>query len=173
MNNLSYYINKLIPFIIIYIVVMIIMFLALEIKLKKFKLTSSNIKIYGLLLGVSKRELMLYSLLIFKYIYVIYMIFINDFDNIYLYILLLASIFYDIVNKKYFHIVFSALNDLIIYLSLYAKMVFWFYSKEVGIVWYVVLLVIVLCIFVFMYNTYFIYRRLDFLLRNNKYSRDK
>lgn len=48
-------------------------------------------------------------------------------------------------------------------------MIFYNYLLQVGGVWYVIIILIFLVIFIFIYNSYFFIKDIDYILKKNKY----
>lgn len=177
METFVYYISQLFYFIISFFIIIIVLGLLFKFILKKFNPNSNKIKVYGLFIGLSNKDILSLSLITLRYIFIIWCIFDNNYVNIiediHFYILLLTSISYDLLNKRFFYIIFNVINNIIIYSVLYAKMIFYQYITMVDNVWYVLIILVLLNIFIAVYCTYFYVFDIKKIMKNNKYIKKK
>lgn len=177
MNQIVYYSSKLFYFILSFLVIVILIMIFSKIFLRKYDTRGSKLKLYGLFLGLTTKDVFSLSLLTIRYIFFIWCLYANDYtriyEDIYFYILLVPNIFYDIINKKYLNIIGDVLNNVIIYFALFFKMILHNYLIDVDKIWYVALVYGVLIIFTMIYGSYFYFKDIDYLMKENKYIKKK
>lgn len=158
-------------FAIVALIVVISISVILKILLKKFNPEKSQVRLYGILQGVTTKEIIAISASIVSYIFMLYLM--VSFINVSVYIVIIVlflTILRDILikNKKIFIDIFLDVISLggiwVIYL------VHDYITNEYMDIWMLLLLVFVM-IFVFLYLSYMLLRNLNSVVIANKYIR--
>lgn len=153
------------------LIVIISLSIILKILIKKFDPSKSKVQIYGLLQGLSNREIISISCYIILYIFVLYIMF--SFIKVDYYILIVTTslvLLGGILIKNKYLIIDILLSLLstgglqIVYL------LYDYQNNEYQNVWLLLLQVFVM-IFLFLYYTYFLLRSLKNAISHNKYVR--
>ena len=153
------------------LIVVISIYLILKILIKRFNPEKSQVKIYGVLQGISTPEIISISASIVSYVFMIYLMF--SFADVSIDIIAIAlflSILADILikNKK------IILNILLTLISLGGIKIIYlihdYITNEYMSVWMLLLLVFVM-IFVFLYLSYTLLKNLNSVILANKYVR--
>lgn len=177
MNHILDYNRQIFLFIILFCIIILLLSVFFKMILIKFNPKGAKLRIYGILLGLSDKDILLFSLLTIRYLFFFYCINYNNYGtittDIHFYLLLFPIIIYDLLSKRYFTIFIDFLNTLIIYFALFSKMVFFNYFITINNVWYVGVIMSLLIIFMIIYVTYFYIKDIDYILKNNKYIKRK
>lgn len=168
MDEIIYYLSKLIPYIFIFLIILAIIAIIFSIISYK-KINSKNIAIFGLFMDLKTKDIISISLLILYYINVVASLFINEITIITLIILITPIIIFNIINKTVFKLIKSIISTLFIYLLLIFKSIFFNYLIDVSVLWYVVLIFAILCIFIFLYSSYSFVKNIDIIVKDNQY----
>lgn len=168
MDEIIYYLSKLIPYIFIFLIILAIIAIIFSIISYK-KINSKNIAIFGLFMDLKTKDIISISLLILYYINVVASLFINEITIITLIILITPIIIFNIINKTVFKLIKSIISTQFIYLLLIFKSIFFNYLIDVSVLWYVVLIFAILCIFIFLYSSYSFVKNIDIIVKDNQY----
>ncbi len=166
---------KFLVFFVIFIFIGYIVSLILLRKEKnKKKLSNTKIKIYGLFLQLNNKSIFALSVVLLKYILIIYLLFNRtDLNIIHLYILLLFSIIYIIIEKGIKTIISELVSSVALYYSLFFSKLLTGYTNEIRLEWYVILGNTLLILFIFMYSTYFLVKNVDEIVSKNRPTKQK
>ena len=164
MNNIFY-------FAFVGIIVVISLYIILKILIKKFDPEKSKVKLYGILQGMSNKEIISISCSIISYIFMIYLMASFIDLDIYIAIIIISLTLFSgllIKNKKIIIDIFLNIISLgglkIIYL------IHDYITNEYMDVWMLLLLVFVM-IFMFLYLSYTLLKNLKTVVLANKYIR--
>lgn len=166
MNNIFY-------FAFTSIIVVISLYVILKILIKKFDPEKSKVKLYGILQGMSNREIVSISCSLVVYVFMIYLIasFIDLDLTIAIIVLLLTLVSDILIKNKLLNII---VNLLLSFVSLGGiKIVYLLYdyiTNEYWDVWMLLLLVFVM-IFMLLYLSYTLLKSLKAVIVANKYIR--
>ena len=164
MNNIFY-------FAFVGIIVVISLYIILKILIKKFDPEKSKVKLYGILQGMSNKEIISISCSIISYIFMIYLMASFIDLDIYIAIIILSLTLFSgllIKNKK---IIIDILLNIISLGGL--KIIYLIHdyiTNEYMDVWMLLLLVFVM-IFMFLYLSYTLLKNLKTVVLANKYIR--
>ncbi len=174
MEEIIYYLGQLFNFLLVFFIVVVLIFVVFKIALKHSNINEGKIKIYGIFMGLKNSEMLSIGILTIKYAFIIWLIIgVNTENYIYLIILLMLSILYNIINKRFLSIIFDVINSLVIYIAFVCKNTFFEYLNNVKFEWYVLILGIFICLFLFLYANYFFIKDIDFVLKKNKFVKNK
>ena len=163
------YINRItnfFSFFLSFFVIVISLMLFLDYFLKKNK---ANIKIFGMFMGLTNRNIISLTFITTAYIFFIWQLFAKSIDIVTLGVILICLVLTDIVSKKFISLFFSIINSVIIYLGLYCKCVFYDYINAIHFSIIEVVLLILLIIVLFFYMSYILIRKADYIFIQNKY----
>ena len=140
----------------------------------KRKINNNNgITFYGMFMGLSNRNILALSFLFFYYYLVIVSIFVNSFSYINLIMLFVPIVLFHLINFSIIRLVIDIIQTAFIILLLYSKIIFYNYIIDIGNYWYVIVLYVLLCLFVFIYTTYIFVKRFKMVISHNKYIDNK
>ncbi len=163
------YLNKIInyfPFFISFFVIIIFLSVILDKVMKKNK---NNIKIFGLFMGLSNRNILSLTFITTSYIFFIWQLFSKSVDLVTLGVIFTCFVLTDIVSKQYIKIIFSIISSVLLYLGLYCKCVFYDYITTIHSSFIEIILLILLVLFLFFYISYFLIKKADYIVVQNKY----
>ena len=174
MNEVIYQLSYLLPYLIIFPLLSIILMVVLWL-LSKRTLTNNNVSFYGLFMNLKFMDILSLSLLLIYYFIIIESFFITTYTMYSMIFFLIPIVLFNILsfNGNIFRVLYSLGNAILIFVMLFFKNVFYSYIVEISNSWYVVLLFIMLCIFIFLYATYVFLNSLLNVLRKNKYVKKK
>ena len=135
----------------------------------KRKIDSKGIAFYGIFMGLSFRNILSLSCLFLYYYVILVSIFLNSFSILTFLLLVVPILLFNLVNFYILKFFIDIINTFILFVLLFSKSAFYNYLSEVGVYWYVILLYVILCIFIFMYATYVFIRRFKLVISSNKY----
>ncbi len=177
MNEIVYYSTKLFHFLLSFFLIVLVLSLLFSIVLKKYNPKGKKLKIYGLFLGLSNKDIASLALITVRYIFFIWCLFNNDYvridQDINFYILLISNLGFDLINQRYLNIIPNIINNGIIYVALFCKMMFIEYLETINMIWYIMIIVVLLIIFTMAYGSYFFVKDIDYLLKENKHIKKK
>ena len=153
MEEAIYQLTKLIPYFILFPIAAIVVSIVLKIISKK-KINNSNVTIYGLLMNLNNKENFLISLLLIGYIMEIESIFVMEFSIFSVVFIYLPILLFDILCMSFIRIPVDLLESTFVIALLFFKNIFFSYMMEVGIIWYVLVLFVILCAFIVVFSTY-------------------
>lgn len=154
---------ELLPYLIVFIVLILILNIVFF-TISKKQITSKNVGIYGLLMNFTDIDILKISLIIVCYLSILESIIIvnNSYYNINF--ILIPILLFEILNKSFYKIPIDILELAFIYFILIFKNVFYSYLTNVNVLWYVILLYIILCIFIFVFATYILFENINILM---------
>ena len=168
-------INIIFKFSVFFVIIIMIGLLITKIILtKKDTKKSSNLKskFFGVFMELDNKSIMSISIVIVKYIFIIYLIISKDnILELHLYIILLLSILYIISNFNIRRTTTELVSSFALYMALYSSKILSSYLHEIKFVWYVFVGNILLVIFIFMFATYFFIKDINDVVLKNKYIR--
>lgn len=164
MNNIFY-------FAFVGIIVVISLYIILKILIKKFNPEQTKVKLYGILQGMSNKEIISISCSIISYIFTIYLIASFIDLDIYIAIILLSlTIFSNILIKNKKIIIDIILNIISLGGLKIIYLIHDYLINEYMDIWMLLLLVFVM-IFMFLYLSYTLLKNLKTVILANKYIR--
>ena len=171
MSEVIYQLSYLLPYLIIFPVLSIILMLVLWF-LSKRKITNKNVSFYGLFMNLKFMDVLALSCLVIYYFIIIESFFVTSYYTIYSVVFfMLPIIAFNVVsfNGNIFKTAFSLGNALLLLTMLFFKNIFYTYIIDYNNSGYMIVLLVMLCVFVFLYATYVFLNSLLNVLRRNKY----
>jgi len=164
MNNIFY-------FAFTSLIVVISLYIILKILIKRFDPEKSKVKLYGILQGMSNREIISISCSLVTYVFMIYLMasFI-DLDWVIIIIVLLLTLFSGILVKNKWVILDLLLSAISLGGIKIVYLIHDYLTNEYFDVWMLLLLVFVM-IFLFLYLSYTLLKNLKTVIIANKYIR--
>ena len=174
MNEVIYQLSYLLPYLIIFPFLSILLMVVLWL-LSKRTITNSNISFYGLFMNLKFLDILALSFLFIYYFLIIESFFITTYTLYSVVLFLIPLIMFNLCSfsGNIFRVLFSMSNAVLIFIMLYFKNIFYSYIVEISSSWYVVVLFIMLCIFIFLYATYIFLNSLLNVLKRNKFIKKK
>ena len=172
MDNFIYQLSFFVSFILTFFFIVIVFLLVSEFifKSKFFRdKQEEKIKFYGIFMGMSNYHIFLLSIKSIAYIFMIWALFYDSLEIIHFIFFISLHVLFDLFAKRFLALIPNLFNYTFISFLLFSKLVFYQYLVEVGFVWYVFLLMLLLGIFTFLYGSYFYFSDVFFLLKQNKY----
>ncbi len=123
----------------------------------------------GIFMGMSNYHIFLLSIKSIAYVFMIWALFYDSLEIIHFIFFISLHVLFDLFAKRFLALIPNLFNYTFISFLLFSKLVFYQYLVEVGFVWYVFLLMLLLGIFIFLYGSYFYFSDVFFLLKQNKY----
>lgn len=164
-NKILANILELNSFIITFLVIVVILGLFLNYKFKRFKFDVKKIKIYSLFLLSNNLSIISLSAALMSYSFIIwYLIIQPEFHIMYIVLLFILNLIFNIFIGKYINIFTDFINILFQYFLLVLIGYLIGYLYDVRIVWYVVVMAILLIIFILIYSTYFFLKNINDIL---------
>lgn len=163
------YINRItnfFSFFLSFFAIVISLMLFLNYFLKKNK---TNIKIFGMFMGLTNKNIVSLTFITIAYIFFIWQLFAKSIDIITFGVIFVCLILTDIISKRFFSLIFSIINSIIVYLGLYCKCVLYDYINVIHFSIIEVVLLILLIIVLFFYMSYILIRKADYIFIQNKY----
>lgn len=171
-DEFIYEMIRLVPFVIIFPIFIIGIFLMFKKNLKK-EINKNNIKFYGLFIELTNKDIVSISLLLLEYFIVVSSLFINEFTFINVIILFMPIIIFDLLNGHFIKIFIDVINYALIFLILYSKNIFFSYLIDVGNYWYVNIIIFLLSMFITLYMSFIFLRNFNSIIKTNKYIKSK
>ena len=165
-DEFIYEMIRLVPFVIIFPIFIIGIFLMFKKNLKK-EINKNNIKFYGLFIELTNKDIVSISLLLLEYFIVVSSLFINEFTFIN------VIIIFDLLNGHFIKIFIDVINYALIFLILYSKNIFFSYLIDVGNYWYVNIIIFLLSMFITLYMSFIFLRNFNSIIKTNKYIKSK
>lgn len=172
MEQMIYQLSSLLPYFIIFPVLVIILALVFHF-LSKRPITNENATFYGLFMNLRTIDIISISLLIMHYFLIIESFFVVE-NSIYQFMLLMIPIvIFNILNFNLLKVFPSLVNSLLVYVLLFFKTIFYSYMVEIQPAWYVILMFGVLIIFILFYSSYVFLNDLLSVLKKDEYVKKK
>ena len=152
----------------IYILLIIIFFL-----IGKRSINNKRASFYGFFMGLSNKEVLSLSFLFLYYYLIIVSIFINEFSIFNIILFILPILLFNVINFYIIKFFVDIFNTAVLFLLLYSKSIFYSYIIDVGNYWYVIVLYVLLCLFIFLYATFVFFRRFFSIISSNEYVKDR
>ena len=138
-------------------------------KIGKRKIEKNKIAFYGMFMGLSNRYILALAFLLFYYYIIVVSIFINSLSYINLILLFVPIICFHIISLSFGRLLIDIIQTGLIFLLLYSKTILYEYIINVGNFWYVMVLFVSLCMYLFLYATFILIKRLGFIVSHSKY----
>ena len=87
---------------------------------------------------------------------------------VYLIILFALGTIYNMLNRRFFNIIFDAINVLLLYAVIMLKNIFLGYLIDVAVVWHVVLFLVVLILFGIIYSLFMYFKDMKKIIESNQ-----
>lgn len=146
MNNEFYNLKPLVPYLLLYLLLFLILSISLIIIGNK-KITSKNAGFYGLFLNLNNRKILSISFILTYLFVIIESIIINDLSYTHLVIFIILSCLCNIIVLNYKFLIVSLIYSFFIYYVLYFQKIFIDYTKDIDVLWYIVILIVAMSIF--------------------------
>ena len=163
MESIIYELGKILPYLIIF-PVFVLFFYIFTIVLSKKKISDKNVGIYGVLMNFDNYDVLKISLLVVCYLFIIESIIIVDSSYYSINFILLPIVCFEIINHSYLKILLDLVEIGFVYFILIFKNIFYSYLINVNVLWYIVVLYIILCIFIFLFATYLLFENINVLM---------
>ncbi|MGM9882131.1 MAG: hypothetical protein ACI31S_04745 [Bacilli bacterium] len=163
--------NNIFSFAFVALIVIISLYIILKILIKSFDPKNSKVRLYGLMQGMTNREIISISSSIINYIFLIYLMvsFINIDVYIIIIVILLTLISDILIKNKY--IILNLILSLISLGGLKITYLIHDYIKNEYMSMWMLLLLVFVMIFVFLYLSYTLLKNLKAVVTSNKYIR--
>lgn len=167
MEEVMYQLTKLIPYFLLFPFVALIVF-GILIFLTKKKVNQKNMVLYGLFMNLSGKGEFLISLLITHFIIEMESLFVMEFSLYSLFFLISPILIFDIMTKRFIKIPFDIIEIIFLVLLIFFKNLFYSYMIDVAVLWYVLLLFVVLCVFIVIFSTYTFAGNINYLVKEKE-----
>lgn len=155
MEIINYIMSNLTMFMITFVIISFIFFFLLSYMVNKNKIEDNKIKLLGMFMGLSDKDIFSLSLLTLRYVFIIYLLISVNIDQIHLIFLLTISVLYCFINKRFIYIFADCMNSLLYYYGVVVFSLLVSYLNDIVFIWYIFVITIVLFIFIFLYSSYF------------------
>jgi len=164
----------LINFLLVAILFFIILSIFLKIFLKKFKVDNKKIQIYGVFLALDNREIISLSAITINYLYLVwYMVSFYELNIIYVIFSFVLVLISDISIKNYSKGFLNLILNCVNFIAIYIVGLLYSYLIEEKVSLLVLVSLVFVTIFVFLYFTYSLLRRINHVVKRNKYTSKK
>ena len=120
----------------------------------KRKIKDNKVDFHGMFLELSTIKTLALSFLLFYYYIAIVSIFLNHYSYINVLLLAVPILLFHILNLSFIQLIADIVQTAILSVLLYSKSIFFDYIVNVASYWYVIVLFVALCIFIFLFATY-------------------
>lgn len=168
MDNIVYVVKSLFYFFCFFMIMLIFLSSVFHLLLANFNPTKTKLKIYGIFLEMSKIQVLQASLLIVRYIFLLWCLFSNGVESYALVLLIVPGFIFNVLSKKVFNTIFDLISNIIIYFSLISKNIILTYLTDISFVWYVALIYFLLQIFMFLFYNYSFLKGFDIILKKKQ-----
>ena len=165
MADVVYYLNKLLPYIVLFPILSAILLFALFLLFKK-GMNNNNVSLYGLFLDFSKKEVFSLALIFLGFIMVIETLFVTDFTPFCMVFVFTPALIYGIINLDLKSMIINVFGFGFLVVMCFFERVFLSYFLNVDDMWYVFILFLAVCIFIFVIDFYLLIRNLNSLSKN-------
>lgn len=155
MEIINYIMSNLTMFMITFVIISFIFFFLLSYMVNKNKIEDNKIKLLGMFMGLSDKDVFSLSLLTLRYVFIIYLLISINIDKIHLLFMLTISVLYCFLNKRFIYLIVDSMNSLLYYYGVFVFSLLVSYLNDIVFVWYVFIIAIVLFLFIFLYSSYF------------------
>lgn len=159
--------KELFPYLYLFPIFLIILYIFFYIKSKK--ITNSRLSFFGMFMGLNNKDVVSLTLLLTYYYLIVASIFINTFSPIFCIVLIVIILLFEILNFNFIYFIADIVNTGIIMFILYIKTIFYYYMIDIEVFWYVLLLYVLVCTFIYFYATLIFIRRFRTMVGKNKY----
>ncbi|MEG2831553.1 MAG: hypothetical protein RR923_02115 [Bacilli bacterium] len=164
-STLRYFFN----FFIFFSTFILLVMLLSEIYFKNFKFEKEKTKLYGIFLSLNNTQIISISLILLKFIYLVYILINIKSTYLSLIFILFLSLVFNLLNGRFINAILDIGENIILYLIVTSKDIFINYIINVDIAWYAVLLVIMSIMFGLICITYLFIKDLIFILKQSDY----
>lgn len=170
MNEKMEIIYGMVNFVAVAIIFLVVLAVFFKITLKKYSTDNNKIKFYGLFLGMDNRSILAFSCASLSYIFLVWLTAtFTDINVYYFFIVLTLVMTADIVTKNYKKIpndlFFVGISALCIVVT---NIIYDYLRTEYATIFLIIILGL-LIIFVFMFYTYNLFKKLNDIVTTNKY----
>ncbi len=159
-------------FIVFLVFLELLSYVVLDKKSKNNTIEGVRVHFFGLLMELEDFTILALSVLLIRFVFVIWTLFdniaISDFHVV---VLIAFTILYGLFSKSIKNLVFESFNSFTLYFALLASRVLTNYLIEVRYEWYVFTGDILLKIFIIIYSTFFLLRNINSLIVKTRYIR--
>lgn len=160
---------QLFDFILVFCIVVFSLGITLTIMFKNAEIKHKNIQLYGMFIGLKNTSIISLSIATLRYLFIIWCtIGSKEIIPIFLIFLLILCIIYHAINLNPIEMILDAFNCGIIYTSLLISTTLYNYVNEMNRNIPLLIVSYLLKILVLIYSTYFFFRIINEILKNNK-----
>ena len=167
MEQLLYYLSKLLPYLVLFPILTLLLWLVLYLLCKK-GIKNNNVVLYGLFCDIQKKEVLLISLLLVEYIIIIESIFFSDFWILSLLFIFTPIVLYAIISLDFINMIMNIIATVFLLVLCFFGRVFISYFIRVDALWYVLLIFISLIVLILLMNTYILVKNINNLIIKRK-----
>lgn len=160
---------QLFDFILVFCIVVLLLGITLTLTFKNAEIKKKNIQLYGMFIGLKNKAIVSLSIETLRYLFIIWCtIGSKEIIPIFFVFLLILCIAYHIINLSPIEMILDTFNCGIIYGSLYIGSILYNYVMEMNRNIPLLIVSYLLKILVLLYSTYFFFRIINEILKNNK-----
>ncbi len=173
MNYISHLFSNYYYFILSALVVMLLLFLVVKYLIKISDIKSNKIKVLGIFLNLSNKEIFSLSLVTLRYIFLLYYFLTHTNEKTFLYFILIITLIYNLLNRKYLSVFLDLINSLFCYYGIYVFNLIYIYNTTISHQLYLSIILLISGIFIFIYVTYFFLLSTDEIVSSNSFKKRK
>lgn len=167
MKKLGPFVVSLLALAVISFFVMLVQYGLVKMVIKKKK----SIKGHSFLMAISsfdQIEIISFSIITIRELYYGWCLAQGETMVVYLIILFALGTIYNMLNRRFFNIIFDAINVLLLYAVIMLKNIFLGYLIDVAVVWHVVLFLVVLILFGIIYSLFMYFKDMKKIIEGNQ-----
>ena len=132
------------------------------------KISNKNIGIYGIFMSLDNIDALKISLLIVCYLFILELTILTEIKYYLINFILIPIISFEIINKTYYKILVDIFEIAFIYFIFIFKNIYFAYLNDVNMLWYVVVLYVIICVFIILFGTYFLFENINMLMNKKR-----
>lgn len=132
------------------------------------KISNKNIGIYGIFMSLDNIDALKISLLIVCYLFILELTILTEINYYLINFILIPIISFEIINKTYYKILVDIFEIAFIYFIFIFKNIYFAYLNDVNMLWYVLVLYVIICVFIILFGTYFLFENINMLMNKKR-----
>lgn len=164
MAEAIYYLSKLLPYLTLFPVLAILLLLTLYLLFRK-GVNNNNVSLYGLFLSFSKKDILTLALIFVQFVMIIETMFINNFSILCFLFIFTPILLYGTINLDLINMIINILGSSFLLIMCFFERTFLSYIRNVDNMWYVIILLVAVCLFILVLDIYMLMRNINVLTK--------
>ncbi len=164
MADVIYYLSKSLPYLVLFPILATLLLLILYLIFRK-SISNDNVSLYGLFLSFSKKDIFSLALIFLEFILILESMFLKEFSYLNFVFIFTPILIYGTINLDLVNMITNLVAGSFLLAMCFFERVFISYILNVDKMWYVIILLVAVCIFIVILDVYLFMQNINNLTK--------